>query len=476
MRPADSIRDLFKQANIQADSDQTERILGDALKEIQKRSDSRAILKRPSRWRIIMKSKTAKLSTAAVVLLAVGLFFANINDTVVYAMSDVPALVRQAKSLHLKGMQYFPENNSSQSAQIEYWIDMKNNRWRMLSPSYIADGKELTVYPTEQVYNGSGTMMIVDYDKEQVVYFKLSSLQQALQQRRQVRYYSTTAFGTSVMFDHYQVVGHETIDGISYEIWEAIVRQHSTFSSKTNTWLDPRTGNLLKAKTWILSPGGVWQLKSDIEVIERDVELSGAIFSLKAPSGYTATCTVETAQAMPMGSRTIGMNTHILSGHLLFALPDGSLIACWSSKDESSSDSQQVLFSNLQPGGDLPELPYKVHAIKALLGEQEYVFTGCHLASTEKGGEYYEWGLYVANTDIPLERLQYRSFLLDYQTTDAVKYKGGKLWSRIRAVIETEDDFNDLILAAMAEFSDQGAAATLSLEEVLSLASRKRGD
>lgn len=423
-----------------------------------------------------MKSRTAQISTAAIVLLALGLFLSNIGDAVVYAMPDVPALYKAARTLHLKGMRYFPENNSSQSAQIEYWIDIENNRWRILSPSYSTNGKELTVYTTEQVYNGNGTMMIVNYDKERAIYFKLSSLQQALQQRQQVRYYNTTAFGASVMFDHYQVVDHETIDGITYEIWEAIVTQHSSFTSKMNTWLDPRTGNLLKSKTWILSPDGDWKLSSDIEVIERDVDISEAIFSLKAPLGYTATGTPETARAMPMRRTTIGTDTHILSGYLLFALSDGSLIACWSSKDKSSSDSQQVLFENLQPGGDLPELPYRVHAIKALLDEQEYVFTGCHLASTQKGGQYYEWGLYVANTDIPLERLQYRNFLLDYQTTDAVKYKGGKLWAQIKAVIYTEEDFNELILAAMAEFSDQGAAATLSLKAVMTLASQKRND
>ena len=73
MRPADSIKDLFKQAQIQADADQTERVLGDALQELQKRSPAQGIRKRPSRWRLIMNSKTTQLSAAAVVLLALGL-------------------------------------------------------------------------------------------------------------------------------------------------------------------------------------------------------------------------------------------------------------------------------------------------------------------------------------------------------------------------------------------------------------------
>ena len=49
------------------------------------------------------------------------------------------------------------------------------------------------------------------------------------------------------------------------------------------------------------------------------------------------------------------------------------------------------------------------------------------------------------------------------------------MWLQVAAVIETAQDFNELVLAAMGEFSDEGTAPALSLEEVLALAAQKRG-
>ena len=92
MRRADPIQDLFEQATLTADSEQRNHILGDAIKEIEGRSTPLALPKRPSRWSKIMNSKTTQFSTAAIVLLALGLFLANLSDPIAYGMPEIPAM------------------------------------------------------------------------------------------------------------------------------------------------------------------------------------------------------------------------------------------------------------------------------------------------------------------------------------------------------------------------------------------------
>jgi len=475
MRPAETIKDLFKQPSIQADSDQCGRILGDALQELKQRPVSATLRKQPSIWRIIMESKTTQLSTAAVLLLALGLFFVNINETTVYAMPDLPALYELANTLHLKGTRYFPENNSSQSTPIEYWIDLDNKRWRSLSPAYTVANDVLTVYPCEQIYDDKGLEISIDHTDKQAGYAKLTQFQLALEQRRQKRRWHTTVFGDASYYDAYEVTGRETIDGIDYEIWEALITEHSSASIKMQAWLDPSTGNLFKTKTWRLSEGGTWQLSSELDTIERNIQIPEGIFSLVPPVGYQLTNTPETADPMLNRSVTIGTSKSTLTGYLLFALPDNSLIACWSSKYESTAESQAALFDDLQPGGGFPELPYQVHQMKAKMDDREYVFPGCHLVATVKDGQYYEWGLYVSGTDRLDGRLTLRNFLVDHQIEGGEKRSGNNMWLQVAAAIETTQDFNELVLAALDEFSDEGTAPSLSLEEVLALAAQKRG-
>lgn len=249
MRPTDDIRDVFKQAKIPADSEQTERILGDALQELQKRSPAQGMPKRPSRWRIIMNSKTTKLSAAAVLLLALGLFLSNINQPKAYGMDEVPALYKLAKTLHLKGTRYFAENNSDKSTVVEHWVDRENGRWRSRSPNYAVNNGKVTVYPFENVYDGNGIAMAIDHGPKQVTYFQMGQLDQTLMEYRYLSQLFNDAFGDPSFYDAYEVVDKEVIDGIEYEIWETLASLHSGPATKTRAWLESRTGHVLKTKT-----------------------------------------------------------------------------------------------------------------------------------------------------------------------------------------------------------------------------------
>jgi len=473
MRRADPIKDLFEQATLTADSEQRNHILGDAIKEIEGRSTPQALPKRPSRWSKIMKSKTTQFSTAAIVLMALCLFLINVMDPVAYGMPDVPSLYQSARTLHLKGTVFFPESDSSQSAPTEHWIDLENNRWRSLTPGSSQWRGKLTVLPAERLYDGTDIMMTVDHAEKKVAYYRLSRLQQTLEEHSQLQQWQMNVYGEPSNYDAYEIVDSETIDGAHYEVWEATVSQNRMFSFKRQTWVSPSTGRLLKSKTWLRLGEGPWQLKYDIDTIERDMEFAQDVFRMDPVSDYEVTSTLDDPESMPHGYVRIAPSDFSLTAYYLFALPDGSLIAIWSSEDKSTSDSQEGLFANLEPGSAFPVLPFQVHSLKAQLAEEAYVFKGCHLAWTLKEGRYYEFGLYVSRSGLPDDRLYSGAFLCEYQTIEENR-TSSLMAIGVSAMIETDDDFNDLVLQAMAEFSDDQTRPALSLEEVLGLASQKR--
>ncbi|MHC4721605.1 MAG: hypothetical protein ACYS6I_02730 [Planctomycetota bacterium] len=71
MRPAEDIKRLFKKSNVAAGPKVDKRILGDALDRLEKFKKAESASAELSIWRIIMKSKTTKFATAAVVIVAV---------------------------------------------------------------------------------------------------------------------------------------------------------------------------------------------------------------------------------------------------------------------------------------------------------------------------------------------------------------------------------------------------------------------
>lgn len=470
MRPTDPIQDLFKQAHYPADADQTERILGDALDVIDQRAATPRIRKRPSRWRRLMTSRTTQLSAAAVVLLALGLFFFNLNNTPVYGMSEVPGLYKLAHTLHFKGTQYFPEDNSSKSAQIEEWIDLDQNRWRSLSQGYVVNNGKVTVYPTELVCNGQGMQMVLSHSQKVARYLQMTDLQQVIERQNQERRWHAAAFGDTSFYDAYECIAQETIDGVDYEIWEAVKTEHSQSSYRMQSWLNPKSGDVLRVKTWWLSEEGQWLLSSELNTIERNIEIPAEVFSMEPPVDYDVNNTPETAEPKPNRYLTIGDWPLTLTGYLAFILPDGSLLTCWSSGDKDHPDELQAdTFSHLEKGGAFPELPYQMHQLKAQMDDREYVFPGCHLAYTQKDGQFYEWGLYVSESGKLDERLSMRSFMGDH-----LPRSSSTMWMQVAAVIETPQDFQDLVIAAMAEFADEGTVPELTLDEVLTLASTQR--
>ena len=98
MRPADDIKKLFEEVPIEIDRRRDETILNKVLDAQAKAIEKRSALDRQSAWRIIMKSRMMQLTTAAVFIIGIFLFFDNGQKTL-YA--QVVKAIENAKTIHV---------------------------------------------------------------------------------------------------------------------------------------------------------------------------------------------------------------------------------------------------------------------------------------------------------------------------------------------------------------------------------------
>jgi len=95
MQPADEIRRLIDESQIESPSGVDRRILADALEDLEKRRRGRASAPPPRVWRVIMNSKTGKLAAAAAIVIAVLLalqVWSPLGSNVTFAQAIQPIL------------------------------------------------------------------------------------------------------------------------------------------------------------------------------------------------------------------------------------------------------------------------------------------------------------------------------------------------------------------------------------------------
>ena len=166
-----------------------------------------------------------------------------------------------------------------------------------------------------------------------------------------------------------------------------------------------------------------------------------------------------------------------LIAHLLFVLPDGSLILCWSSEDTKSTASQQRLFAKLSIGGDFPKLPFQVDALKTSYKGKEIAFKGHHLTYTCKEGKFYEWGLYIPSEQIDAEYALLLTYYMVYSdNVDEPNFEGKfRLGLTPNILIKGREEFAELFVGAIKEFCDsQNISEEITYETVMQLTKKLR--
>jgi hypothetical protein len=393
-------------------------------------------------------------------------------------MSDVLELFGSAKTLYISGQIYFPPSEKDgeiRAVDVEHWVDAKNGRWRSVTPGMITGPKGMDISVSEQICDGGEFVLNLDCIKEEAGFSKLSRLQRELRSRGLLETVKIFVCGDPAYYDLYKIIGEEEINGRNYNIWELSVENKGMMSVKLQCWLSPTTGEFAQALVWMKSGKDDWFKQMHITTVELNKVIPDNIFAMDIPSNYTEINTRETAYKPQLSRIMGGDDPYLLNVHVLFPLQDGTVIACWSSGNKDSKDSQGPLFDKREVGGSFPELPFEVYAFNASVNGKQEVFHGRHLCYTELEGKFYEWGIYVPLTKIDSRQSRIQFYSVVYRSH--CESKGPfTLATSPDLVIESDVDFENFVVEAIKEFSDQDEVPSyINYENILRMADEIRG-
>lgn len=404
---------------------------------------------------------------AAAILLLLGLWPSGHVTPKVFAMSDVPDLLRQARTIHIHAFKYLPDSAATQPVKTEeeFWLDLQNNRWRHIEPSGGRDSKgSWRVKLCDEAYDGKYGMSLSDTEAGKVCrIFMPSQVFRAVQVRQRHDFIFTQILGAPGSLAGYSKVGQELIDGKPYDIWERFVATlpGKPDNVKVRAWLSPSTGELRQIRAWLNGwwTLGQWALLYDADRIELNVPIANNVFRTDPPAGYRLFNSKESLKPrrVHVCSPAFGQKAW-LDIHSATTLDDGqAVIIGWSSGegDHKTIPSQAHLFEGLKPGDPLPELPIVLERLSSMTEDVNYV--GRHLAYTREGEQFYEWAIYVPEKNPPRRSSVYGYYWhLRFNTKDADKSRNGDGDTLQEDVSIQPCEFDFFVRGAMAEFSDNG--------------------
>ena len=109
MRPEQYLEKLIRRLRFKAGADLHERTISDAMQAQAKSKKTKSVAHQPNIWRIIMKTKIAKLTTAAVVIIAVIFGLTAILDhgtATAYAVTQTIEAIKEVKTVYMTGEFY----------------------------------------------------------------------------------------------------------------------------------------------------------------------------------------------------------------------------------------------------------------------------------------------------------------------------------------------------------------------------------
>ena len=496
MRPAEDVENLIKRVRLKASAQMHERTLNDALEAQEKSRKAKSAEIGPNIWRIIMKSRITKLAAAAAIIV-IAAFAINqfTSTTVVYGVTEVLELCKQADTIHIQGRSFYPDfpeqNQAQQAVGFEVWLDIKNGRSRVKSAGRVTKDGQTTFNYYENVIDGRYRMH-VDHINKSVTYYKLAEAYQQKLIAPDFDFQLKQMFGDPEQIEAYALIGTEQIDGSMYDIWQAEIQPDpdSQIWLRINMWLSPITGEIGRVVTWQSRDRVDWFRTYEIDKIERNVSFPDGLFETEPPEGYLAHNTKERPKEQKLAKSSWYGREAAIAVYQGFTLEDGSIIVVfssanrdsdgtWTPGDETADISQIEVFQNLQAAGPLPELPIVVSALKhKSLWSGKTIYIGRHLTYTQKDNKLYEWAIYV-----PAQEKQTSRPAIGYESFEAIlgfnppvleanwNYKVGVFSGRY----VDEKNFNTLLLKYMADFCDDVLIPEdLTYENVLQLARQIR--
>jgi hypothetical protein len=496
MRSAQNIEKLIKNLDLSIDTsiEMDRAILGELFEAQENSKKTKPAPVGPDIWRIVMKSRITKLAAAAVIIIAVLIGINHFGgpidgSSVAYGITDLPELIKKAKTIHMKGWVYFPNTQSGAEMaklEFEYWFDVENGRYRLYKPGGIdRDTGEPRYYTTvsdgQYIMGETYHRPMSGQPWKSISFTKHSPFKARLEAYKNSYVFLMRMFGHIDQIEGSTKLGREEIDGTVFDIWENefyFSDGRGTTGTKIKTWLAPDSGDVGRALVWQKrqKDDPNWRLVFDLHTLELDVVTPPGIFNTEPPEDCKLDNTKETARTSGLGvnRERVMRKDYELHTHIGFTLGDGSVIIGWSCRERIPTP-QADLFEGLVTGGPLPALAAKIEGLTAIPRKLGVSYRGRHLAYTQKDGDFYEWALYVPDSEPPA-----RGSLVAYELN--VKYEVDKSRFGTRhgnlsedLVIDSSYDFGTWVRGAMAELSDDGKAPEhVTYENVLRLAEQIR--
>lgn len=396
-----------------------------------------------------------------VIALLVSIFYdRGPNGTgTLYAMTDVSALLREAKTVYIQGWMIVPEPDvpveQQQKKPFEYWFDSARGRMRFRQTQTSQMGSQAIAIDQEKVINGSYLMMI-NHMHNNVSYLKMGDFARQYMVRQSfdglLRQFFLNIQSTGML----EKISTETLDKKEYELWQGTYTLPGPEQTKIEikVWFDPKTGDIGRMKIWKDSEHEQTVI-TEITKIIRNVSIPDDLFILQPPEGYTSINTKDQAReisgVMSVGNFHCGPNC--LRINIAFQLKDGTVLVCWRGEDATVGTSDPSLFDNLKPGGPLPAFPIIAERLFPLMVDNPPVYQGYHLAHTRRQETDYEWSIYIPNQPISQYPIAFKIMPECSELDDHGKMKPSAMVSTA-FVIENQADFQTFVLGAMDLMSD----------------------
>jgi hypothetical protein len=169
MRPTDKIETLIKNAGISTDAKGDRKVLNEVLDAYEESRQTQTGVSRISIWRTIMKSKSIRLATAAVIIagIAFGITILERGTTLAYAIEQTIEANHSVRFLHVK---YFDPKHSKAEPK-EIWLEYDE----------AGKVKNIRVHMPEWESPGEGSSVVVGKDGKMTAFFEKKKLMQALE-------------------------------------------------------------------------------------------------------------------------------------------------------------------------------------------------------------------------------------------------------------------------------------------------------
>jgi hypothetical protein len=498
MKSTKKIKSLIQNINVHLNPRKDQEILNELL-NAHAQSKQLPWFSWMNAWRTIMQSRiTIPAVIVGLLAIVVSVSFLNRSAQPAYGLLDALHIYKNTDTCHMRGYVYeMTKKNGKQKLTkypIEHWFDFKKGCYKLTKPLVLQRSgenkiirKSITVSDGEYIMHNGYFLQGDDRPKQSIHFTRLTKFKARLLSHRIYCQLFNGFFGCLDQIKGFSRIGSEIINGHKCDIWEGTINigaEHGKLNKikKIKSWLSPKTGRLHRFRMWrSQKENGQWIPMIFMDQIELNTELPADIFKTEPPEGAELDNTKENAPEAEMaalcGSNNLGCGDINMYIYIGFTLKDGSMVLCWQSTDKNQP-AQNELFKNLNMGGDLPELPVKIEALKPIL-HPEMTYKGYHLTHTRKNNRFYEWSIYVSPASAsPRNRIIGYRVMSTFNVDLENKHVGTRVMNFSNDIaVDTEEDFNTWLLGAMKETNAGNKVPNnIAYSSVLELASKLRAN